>query len=251
VPVLAPGTPSGARLWIGLVWQFLNPDFLFLSGDSSLINSTREAGLFPIAFAILVPIGIWAAWRASTPPMRVVLIGLVTAPAASLLSGAIEMNRIMFVIPFAVLVAAIGGGALLERGRASRLIAVTLFASVVLQFTSFHRDYLQHYPSRAGRWFGGNMREAVIEAAKGQGPVYLSAAIPMADRYWAFYAPADRAYERNPIREAPAAATPGARAMCAVGDTACASLQNADGWRQVASVRELSGEESFLIFERR
>jgi hypothetical protein len=90
----------------------------------------------------------------------------------------------------------------------------------------------------------------VIEAAKGHGPVYLSAGMPMADRYWAFYAPADRAHERDPIREAPAAAPAGARALCVVGDSACAALQGAARWRQVASVRELSGEESFLVFER-
>ena len=36
---------SGSRL--GLYWRFFDPAYLFVSGDASLINSTRTAGLFP------------------------------------------------------------------------------------------------------------------------------------------------------------------------------------------------------------
>ena len=53
-PMLAPGTPTGPRVWLRLLWQFLNPDFLFISGDSSMVNSTRASGLFPMAFAVLL-----------------------------------------------------------------------------------------------------------------------------------------------------------------------------------------------------
>ena len=45
--------------WLGLYWSFFDPSFLFVSGDSSLINSTREAGFFPVVFAILLPVGLY------------------------------------------------------------------------------------------------------------------------------------------------------------------------------------------------
>lgn len=252
VAALAPGTPKGARLWLGLLWQFLNPDFLFLSGDSSLINSTRTAGLFPVAFMALVPVGIWAAWRSTDTLTRVVLIGLVSAPAASLLSGAIEMNRIMFVIPFGALTAAVGARALMAHGRAARVVAAILVASVAIQFATFHRYYLDQYPVRVGTWFGGNVRDAVLEGLKGSGPVFLSANIPMIGRYWAFYSPAGQAARTpNYFLEPPTDAPAGARAVCRIADPACGSLGPASGWQRVAGVHELSGEESFTIFERR
>jgi 4-amino-4-deoxy-L-arabinose transferase-like glycosyltransferase len=248
-PVLAPGTPAGPQRWIGLLWQFLNPDFLFLSGDSSLINSTRTAGLFPITFIALIACGVWAAARSTDTLTRVVLAGLVTSPLASLLSGAVEMNRIMFVIPFGVLMAAIGAVALLSRGGVARAFAILLLAAVPLQFASFHRYYTDEYPVRTGVWFGGNVRDAVIEASKGTGPVYLSERIPFVGRYWAFYAPRDR--EVRYFADPPASAATGARSVCRLPDPSCEAFRRDSDWRQVAGIRELSGEESFLIFEHR
>ena len=251
VPQLAPGTPTGPQRWLGLVWQFLNPDFLFLSGDASLINSTRTAGLFPISFAVLIPAGIWAAARSSDVMARVVLAGLVTAPLASLLSGAIEMNRIMFVIPFGALMAAVGSVALVRRGGGARWAAILLLAAVPIQFASFHRGYIGDYPAQAGHWLGGNVRGAVIESMTGVGPVYLSASIPFVYRYAAFYTPPDRQRDLRYFDTAPVDAAPGARAVCkAVGDPACEGLRQHAVWKQIASVRELSNEEGFVIFER-
>jgi 4-amino-4-deoxy-L-arabinose transferase-like glycosyltransferase len=248
-PILAPGTPSGPQRWIGLMWQFLNPDFLFLSGDSSLINSTRMAGLFPIAFIALMAAGLWAAVRSTDPLTRVIVAGLVTSPLASLLSGAIEMNRIMFVIPFGALTAAIGAVALLNRGGLPRALAILLIAAVPIQFASFHRDYTVDYPVRAAKWFGGNVRDAVLEAGSGSGQVYLSERIPFIGRYWAFYANGNR--EAQYFADPPAAAVTGARAACRLADATCDAFRRSSEWQQVASIRELSGEEAFLIFERR
>ena len=49
---------AGLRARLSAWWQYFNPDFMFLSGDSSLTNSTRSAGFFPAAFALLLPLGI-------------------------------------------------------------------------------------------------------------------------------------------------------------------------------------------------
>ncbi len=250
-PVLAPGTPTGPQRWLALGWQFLSPDFLFLSGDSSLVNSTRTAGLFPLAFAALMLAGVWRALVTTDDAQRVAVIGLLTAPLASVLSGAVEMNRIMFVIPFGAVMAAYGAWHWLQRGGGWRIASVLLLLSIPVQFAGFYRDYRESYPSQASKWFGGNVRDAVREVAAGTGPVYFSTHIPFANRYWSFYAPAtERGRQLLAFESAPADAPTGARAACAVGDAGCLALAHAPGWTQVAVVREPSGEESFHIYAR-
>ena len=246
-----PDGPRGVRLWIGLVWQFLSPDFLFLSGDSSLVNSTRMAGLFPMAFAGLILAGVWAGLRSTDTFTRIIVAGLLTAPLASVVSGAIEMNRIMFVIPFAVLVAGVGGASLIGHGGLARAIGILLIASVPLQFASFHRDYLREYPLRAGSWFGGNVRGAVQELLAGSGPSFMSGRIPFANRYWAFYAPEERRNELQILQDQPPSSPAGGRAVCQAADPVCVALGSSADWRQVSTVRELNGEETFTVFERR
>jgi hypothetical protein len=246
-----PDGPTGMRLWIGLVWRFFSPDFLFLSGDSSLVNSTRMAGLFPIAFAGLILAGVWASIRSTDLLPRIIAAGLVTAPLASVVSGAIEMNRIMFVIPFAVLVASLGAASLMGQGGLARAIGVLLIVSVPIQFASFHRDYVSQYPLRAGAWFGGNVRGAVQELLAGGGPSFVSGHVQFANRYWAFYAPDERRGELQIFRDQPPDSPAGGRAVCQVSDRACGLLQSSADWRQVSTVREINGEESFRVFERR
>jgi hypothetical protein len=51
-------TPGRIGSLIGVYWRFFDPSYLFVSGDSSMVNTTRTAGLFPMAFAVLLPIGI-------------------------------------------------------------------------------------------------------------------------------------------------------------------------------------------------
>lgn len=252
-PVLAPGTPEGPRLWLSLIWQFFDPNFLFVSGDSSLINSTRTAGLFPVGLAVFIVAGIWSAARSRDVSGLLVLVGFVTSPLASLLSGAIEMNRIMFVIPFGVLLATLGARAMFGGTRVMRVVAAVLVAGAAYQFAGFHRTYIRDYPAQAGKWFGGNVRDAVIELSKGEGPVYFGADTPFAYRYWSFYVPAEqRGRALNVFRDAPASdAPPGARAACGVSGGACVRLLADPRWRRVATVPDVSGDDAFLVFERR
>ena len=246
-PVLAPGTPNGPQNWIGLLWRFFSPDFLFLSGDSSLINSTRSAGLFPIAFVVLIAAGVWSAVRSSDVMARVVLAGLLTAPLASVVSGAVEMNRIMFVIPFGVLMAAIGAVELLKGARSRRVIAVLMLIAVAVQFAMFHRQYMRDYPVQAGKWFGGNVRGAVLETIKGSGTAYLSMGIPMAQRYWSFICPPINEPRGRAFRDAPANAAAGRGRLARLPTPPVRRLVV---MHEAGRLRARAGEESFLIFER-
>src|SRR5690348_17222723 len=91
--------------YVHLYWSFFDPSYQLISGDASLINTTRQSGLFPLAFALLVPMGVIVLWRSGQPVRRTIVGGFFAAPVVSVISGAIEMNRVMFAIPFTVLVA--------------------------------------------------------------------------------------------------------------------------------------------------
>ena len=117
--------------------------------------------------------------------------GFLTAPLASIVSGAIEMNRIMYAIPFGALAATIGFVALMQRGGYQRIAALLLLVSVGWQFAVFHADYFGAYRARSAPWFGGNLAGAMVpvilvEPDVQATPVYISARIPFASRYWRF-----------------------------------------------------------------
>ncbi|HEX6164544.1 MAG TPA: glycosyltransferase family 39 protein, partial [Vicinamibacterales bacterium] len=55
------GAPMDLAAIADRYWRFFHPDFLFLTGDSYLPFSTRTAGVFPLAGALLMAIGVYAA----------------------------------------------------------------------------------------------------------------------------------------------------------------------------------------------
>ena len=251
------------RSRVNLLWSFFSPDFLFLSGDSSLINSTRQIGFFPIAFAVLIPVGVYKLARDGGDMGKVILAGFVTAPLASVVSGAIEMNRIMFAIPFGVLTAAFGASAMLgARQRWWRWAAVAVLLSVPLQFAGFYGDYMGRYRAESSFWFGGNLRDAlreVIRLEEGQSrPVFISGTIPFASRYWRFYTLAEHRGELNgqamfyePALLDAATVPLGSHLVCAVGNGGCEPQASSGLWTRVATAVEPNGTESFAVFERR
>lgn len=254
---------SAVRKAVGLYWSFFSPDYLFVSGDSSPINSTRFAGLFPLTFALLLPLGIVQLIKKRRDIDLVILAGFVTAPIAAVASGAIEMNRILFVLPFGVLVAVYGVDWLTTaKPRAWAAVALVLVAVVPLQFAGFYRDYMGRYRNEVGMAFGGNTRElfttALARVGDGrQQPVYVSQAIPFADRYWRFYALAERRPELidRMMRygaELPAAAPLGTLLACPLSDSGCSRLlPGHDGWFPVHTSNEVDGTPTFALFEAR
>lgn len=252
---------TSVRKALGLYWSFFSPEYLFLLGDPSLINSTRHTGLFPLSFALLIPFGVWHLATRRRDLDLVVLAGLITAPVAAVASGAIEMNRVMFVIPFGALVAVYGVEWLLTAAsRAGALVAFAMVAVVPLQFVAFYGDYMGRYRVAAGPAFGGNTRElfmtAIARAGTGNAPpVYVHTAIQHSDRYWRFYALAegrpdviDRLHTFD--QQLPSPAPAGALLACALADPECAGLlPGAQGWRPIHVVSELDGTRSFALFE--
>ena len=177
---------------LNLYWRFFDPSYLFVSGDPSLINSTRSSGLFPMAFAVLWPVGAVALVRSRIPINLILVAGLLAAPIISVISGAIEMNRLMFVIPFGVLVATYGALSLWRApSKMPRLLAAVLVLSVGWQFSAFYREYMgDRYRLSAATWFSGNVREAAREliARADDSDIYISSEIEWVHRFWRFYA---------------------------------------------------------------
>lgn len=254
--------PGAVRDRLGLFWSFFNPAFLFVSGDSSLINSTRQIGFFPLSFVVLLPVGVYRLAQARQPIARIILAGLATAPLAAMLTGALEMNRLLLVIPFGVLTACYGMVSLVTaRAVAWRAVGVLLIVSVPLQFAGFYADYLGRYRIQSGHWFGGNSRDVFNAAIARAGAdpdvrVLVSDAIPFAARYWRFYALAsarpdliDRVMRYAP-GQAGTAGT-GTLLVCPVSSPECRGLMDDHlAWRQVTIATELDGTPSFALLER-
>ena len=246
----------GSRL--GLYWRFFDPSYLFVSGDASMINSTRTAGLFPMAFVILLPLGLIAIARAKRPIAWIVAAGFLAAPIVSVISGGIEMNRVMFAIPFAVLIATYGVfGLWRSPAVAPKLVAALLVASVAGQFAGFYRHYMgEAYRVGAASWFSGNVREAMREliARSGNEEIYVSREIEWGHRMWRFYAieagRLDLVARPTYFNEPPATAAPGAKLICPAALPRCAALAASGSWHEIVRVPSLDGTHVYAILER-
>lgn len=247
---------------VGLFWSFFSPAFLFVSGDSSLTNSTRQVGFFPLSFVALLPLGVYQLARSRQPITWIILAGLATAPLPAVLSGALEMNRLLLAIPFGVLTASYGMAALVtSRALAWRALGLLLVISVPIQFAGFYSDYMGRYRVDSAHWFGGNTRDlfnaAIAHAGAVPGvQVMVSDAIPFAERYWRFYSLAsgrpdliDRMVRYAPGRAG--AARAGTLVACPVSTAECQNwVADPAAWRQLTIATELDGSPSFALLER-
>ena len=88
---------------------FFNPDFLFLTGDTYLPFSTRTAGVFALASALLMAAGIYAVIAERHIIGLLVLSGFIVAPAAaSILDDPGAIRRATGMLPFGAILAAFG-----------------------------------------------------------------------------------------------------------------------------------------------
>ena len=94
----------------GRYLRFFDPEFLFLTGDSYLPFSTRTAGVFPLAAAPLMVLGlIGAVGRRRTPLTLLIVAAFFAAPLpASLLEDYGAIRRAMVMVPLGALLAGLG-----------------------------------------------------------------------------------------------------------------------------------------------
>lgn len=244
--------------YVHLYWTFFDPSYLFITGDPSLLNSTRLSGLFPFAFAVLIPIGLIALMRSGRPLQWVMAAGFFAAPLVSVISGAVEMNRVMFAIPFTILVATAALIVLWERRAiVPRAVAASLVVAVVVQFAFFHRDYMsERYRLASAPWFSGNVREAIREliARSDDSELYIVEDIEWVRRMWRFYAiesgRADLVSRAAFVRELPENLPDNAKVLCSAESSYCNRLSASAAWRNVLAVPSIGGSHRYVILQR-
>jgi 4-amino-4-deoxy-L-arabinose transferase-like glycosyltransferase len=118
-----------------IYWSFLNPSFLFFTGDAQMPFSTRAVGVFLMPSALLMIAGICFAIRRPTPAHLIVVLGFFAAPlAAVLVPENSEIIRAAAMLPFGVLLAAMGVEACWQWGMVprARLLLLPFGVAVLL-----------------------------------------------------------------------------------------------------------------------
>ena len=257
------GTPlpyRGAIMRIGLYWGAFDPSQLFFSGGANLINTTRQAGVFLLPLAVLLPFGIARVLRRPIPlSRRLLLLGLVSAPLTAVLvpeSGAID--RMLSLVPFGVLLAACGIEAASAGSKMARAGLVVLLIAMPVQFAAFSADYFSGYRVRSSYWFEENLREAVDAtlARDHDTPapeIRINAAIPFVEYRWKWYL---TMYGRKDLLARTVISDVNPRAIEDLRPGSLLLTHRSDdvrersmteGLQQVAAVVEPTGEPSFLV----
>jgi len=179
-------------------WSYFDPGFLFLTGGPSMTTSTGRVGVFLLPLALLLPLGVFALLRRPDPQgfHTMILLAVVTAPLAATLKGQPFMvQRVVFMFPFAALIATYGLEWLWERRtRAARIAATVLVAGIVVQFAVFYRDYFTHYKLRSAFYYdpAAFADVAAYMMADEQAPlIYFSHEIDDVGAKWRYYTTRD------------------------------------------------------------
>jgi len=140
---------------VTLYWDYFNPSYLFFAGGADPMWSTRRAGVFMLALAVLLPCGLWNICRRTPSMPRVLLaMGFFFAPvpivAALPEAPAYAVARDLLVVPFGVLISVAGVELLFDQPKwIPRAVAALLLVSIPVQFVAFTRDYFNDYQLRS------------------------------------------------------------------------------------------------------
>ena len=160
-----------------------------------MTTSTGRVGVFLLPLAVLLPLGVFALLRRSDPFgfHTLILLAVVTAPIAATLKGQpFSVQRVVFMFPFAALIATyglqwvVGTSASAPRGSA----AMVLMVGIALQFAVFYRDYFTHYKLRSAFYYDpvAFVDVAAYLTADEQAPlIYLSTELDDVGAKWRYY----------------------------------------------------------------
>ena len=94
---------------LNLFHRFFSPGYLFVTGGSNLTNSTGQAGVFLVPMAVFLLAGLRHVVTKPSTAGLILLVGFITAPIPALvLPEDYAIDRELALLPFAVLLAAIG-----------------------------------------------------------------------------------------------------------------------------------------------
>jgi hypothetical protein len=194
----------------------------------------------------------------------VLLAGLLTAPLAScLVDDAYAIERELELLPFGVLIAAIGVERMWSWSAGWRATAAVLLIATVAQFGFFSRDYFGDYAERSAAWFRQPTRAAMeqvlaleADTARPQ-PVFIDRSLTVADWYWKFYLRKHRRedleartvyFDRLPT--GPAEAPAGSLVIVAANNPAVQAALDTRAAQRVSAVSDSNGAPSLVILRR-
>jgi 4-amino-4-deoxy-L-arabinose transferase-like glycosyltransferase len=249
--------------FVSVFWDFFNPGYLFFSGGSNYMNTTRQAGVFLLPFAIFLVAGIHRAWTVRRTPVGFLLLfGFFTAPlAAAYIGESRAIDRHLGTLPFGALLGAYGFEQLRHSSsRAIRAMAIMLLVGMPLQFAFFYADYMDDYRLRSSGAFDYNVRgvaEALLERTSGNTRILVARTIPSARAHWQFVvgkAGRDELKDRievfDPTVVDVATFPPGSLVAGNIGDHALTTAVDRGALRLLGAVPEVSQMRVYAIYER-
>ena len=242
-----------------------NPSMLFFTGGGSLINATSRAGVFLFPLAVFLAIGLY---RAATSRYNayslVLLLGFLSAPLGPAVVNDMMINRMLVLLPFAVLLAMYGVDYLLTGSTLRRATAFTLLVLMPAQFALFYRDYMGDYRLRTAVWFERNIRELAAQVLDSDRhrpvpAVYLtSREIPWIRYQWHFFLLKsghtellERTIYFSPDEFNPSTLPSGALVVASPGGIVQKQVEPTGLFEPPLAITEPTGETSFLVYSRK
>ena len=106
---------SALTVRLDAYYNYFDPSLLFFSGDQSLLDSTREVGVFLLPIVVFLPAGAYyILTQRRTIPDLFVLTAFLAAPIGALIVGEVKASRALVMAPLAALVCARGVEALMS-----------------------------------------------------------------------------------------------------------------------------------------
>ena len=126
-----------------IYWTYFSPSFLFLSGGSQTMFSTRTTGIFLLPVALFLLFGIYEiVTKRRNSIGLVILLGFVTGPAAAAILGGEggASQRAVEMIPFGVILSIFGVQCLWSAQDASRLRIMLLLSGATISLLGVLRS---------------------------------------------------------------------------------------------------------------
>jgi hypothetical protein len=156
--------------------------FLFTNGDANLRHSTGYGGVLLVTTAPLVVMGLVRCFRTWQEPVsRMLLAGLVAGPVPAALTadGTPHALRSAAMLPFLLVIMALGWAELLPLLSPRRLVAACVALALAVDAGGFMWDLFVRYPDRSLLYFDSGQVAAVqaAHALAGGHRVYVSNAL--------------------------------------------------------------------------
>lgn len=253
-----------ARRTLGAYVSYFNPVTLFVRGGPSMTTSTARSGVFLLPVAVWLPAGLYVLWRRRDAAgiHWVLLAGLLTAPIPAALKGEPDMvQRALYMIPFAALIAAMGFALMWQaRHRMIRVAAMLLLVAAPIQFAAFYGDYFTHYKFRSAFYYDPVAFRDVAQYLFDQGPApayYFADDLDDASAKWRFYAIKQSREEllartQHVAADGPeTAAAPGGSLLVMYVDRAkLAALEQPGQWSVVKVIKDVDQREAAAILRK-